>query len=236
VKFAVVMPVFNQADFTERSVHSLFAATSTPEMDLVLIDDASTDTTQQRLKNSLLPAYGKRLHCHRNPVNRGVNPSWNAGLDIARAEPLRAEYVAFVNNDVEFTPGWDVPLLAALQDDPKLALASPMFTDGQFLPKDWPRGAARKRNHLPILGAAFICRAGLFDEIGRFPEALKIYFGDNWITLAAEKRGYACRHVETSYVHHFVSVTTKALKNHSMIWAHETAVWKQIAQGLGQVN
>lgn len=233
MKLAVVMPCYNQFESTERSIETLFLTTKT-DFVLILIDDCSSDNTkncEERFKQRFRP---ERVIYHRNEQNLGVNASWNVGIKIAKE--LQAEYIAIVNNDVLFTPEWDIPIIEALQDK-TIGVVSPLCTNYR-IPKDWPKGAERAPNpagylgYMPILGACFVSRADLYDSIGLFPESLRIYYGDNWIALASQVKGYKCGYVD-SYVHHLMCQSTSKLNN-SSIWPIEQPIFREIGRKFGE--
>ena len=231
MRLAVVMPAFNQLYVTKQAVESLFAATADPDWCLVFVNDGSTDGTHEYALE-LKYKYGSKVKYVCHPQNQGVTAAWNAGL--SRTDSL---YVAIVNNDVLFTPGWDTALLNALEANPRLAVVSPLSTEGR-MPPDWPAGADRHPNpagfcgYLPILGAAFMCRTALFDEIGMFPTELTHYFGDNWIVLASQAKGYECGYSQDSYIHHLFCITTRTLNN-GPLWAHDSPAFEKIAAEIG---
>jgi GT2 family glycosyltransferase len=86
--------------------------------------------------------------------------------------------------------------------------------------------------YMPILGAAFMCRTALFDEIGMFPEELKIFFGDNWIVLASQAKGYDCGYAQDSYLHHLFCITTSKI-NQGPHWKYDGDAFKEIAAKIG---
>ena len=234
MRLAVVVPVFNQVAITRRSVESLLENTTEPDWQLILVDDGSTDDTPvyvNELKNRL----GNLVSHIEHGENLGVTAAWNSGIALSRA--LDASYVAICNNDLLYTPGWEQGLLRALQDDSLLAVVSPLSTFGP-VPEDWPKGMGRGPNpagysgYMPLLGACFMCRTSLFDEIGVFPSELKMYFGDNWIVLASQAKGYECGYANESYLHHLFCQTTNTLNN-GPLWAHDSPAFEKIAAKLG---
>lgn len=234
MKLAVVMPVWNHLYFTMKTVDSLFPATETQDSALVLVNDGSTDETQQ-YAGDLFVKYGvERVKYVSHKENMGVNAAWNTGIRCARA--IDAEYIAIVNNDLLFAPGWDTPLIRALEADPKLAVVSPMSTFGR-VPEDFPVGSGRNYNpagypgYMPILGAAFMFRSPLVNEIGFFPQEMRIYFGDNWIVQASQNAGYECGYAQDSYVHHLFCQTTSGLKN-GELWAQDGPAFEAIVKDM----
>jgi glycosyltransferase involved in cell wall biosynthesis len=233
---AIVMPCYNHVDVTRRSVESLLESTVGDGLCLIMVDDGSSDGTWLYAAELRERLGDNQFHYHRSPKNLGVNASWNIGIECARAR--HAEYIAIVNNDVLFAPGWDVPLVASLADE-SVGVVSPLSTEGA-VPLDWPNGNDRHPNpagymgYMPILGAAFMCRLSLFDEIGLFPadKGLRIYFGDNWIVLAAQHAGYQCGYDDDSYVHHLFCITTSEITDET-IWQREGPIFDRIAEPMG---
>lgn len=204
MSLTVVIPVFNHVADTIVTLDTLEATT---RCDVVIVDDGSTDATREVI--------GKRRVTYiTNPHNLGVNASWNVGIRSAISGGAR--YVCVANNDLAFSPGWWPPLQAAL--DSGMAVVSPYSTEG-MLPTDWPYGVHRHENPhgLPILGSCFAFRPGLVERIGQFPEAMRHYYGDNWIADACADLGLRVGFVRDSYVHHFYMQTSSALPHEQLI-------------------
>jgi len=202
---SIIIPVYNHALYTYRTIESLIENTNS-KFKLIMIDDGSTDDTKnyaieltKRLRSSFY--YGQ------NEGNKGVHYSWNAGLRVAFNN--NEDYIAIINNDLLFTKDWDLPLITALNS---FKLVSPYCTN-RDLPDDWPQGKDRAPNPagIDILGACFMARTKTWREIGLFPEAMKHYFGDNWLVDRVGKEN--CQQVKESYIHHFFCMTTTQLNN-----------------------
>jgi GT2 family glycosyltransferase len=96
---SVVMPVYNERTTIDEIVRRVLAVPL--RIELIVVDDASTDSTPE-----LLAGYGAAIRCLRLEVNAGFATACNAGAAAARGEAL-----VFLNNDTEPRPGW----LAALR-------------------------------------------------------------------------------------------------------------------------
>jgi len=90
-RVSIVVPAHNRAAFIERSVRSALAQTFS-DLEVIVVDDASTDETVQRVEQIRDP----RLVVLRHETNRGAQAARNTGL--ARA---RGEFVAFLDSDDE---------------------------------------------------------------------------------------------------------------------------------------
>lgn len=205
----IVIPLYNQLDVTKICLPSLCETTS--DFILILVDDGCTDGTQEWVEENIRPLLGDKLIYIKNVENLGVNGAWNVGLK--RAMELPGEHICIANNDLHFTKDWDKPLINALDND-GYSITSPYSTE-MHVPGDWPAGKDRHTNpvHIEILGACFMFKKDLIDEIGYFPPQMRHYFGDNWIMDFAKKAGRKVGHIFESYIHHYFCVTSSKLDN-----------------------
>lgn len=88
---SVVMPAFNAAATLRRSMRSVLEQTH-PEVELVVVDDASSDATARIIQE--VAASDRRVVALRLDRNQGVAAARNAGL--ARAS---GRYLAFLDSD-----------------------------------------------------------------------------------------------------------------------------------------
>ena len=213
-RLAVVIPCYNKVYYTIRTIESLIACTHA-ELYIILVDDASKDTTID-FARELQKTMGDHFLYHYCKENVGVNAAWNIGLRIAMA--TEAEHICIANNDLLFTDGWDLPLMDSL-DYRDYSLVSPYSTE-QSLPEDWPVGSTRHTNpvskEMNILGACFMFHRHLIQLIGQFPEVCRHYYGDNWIADTTKEAGLKVGHISDSYIHHWFCITTSELDNN--IW------------------
>jgi glycosyltransferase involved in cell wall biosynthesis len=99
VKFSVIIPTFNRGEVLSRAVNSVLSQTF-KDFELLIIDDGSTDQTEQYLNHVL--AKDKRVKC----LQAGA-PGGPLGVSIARnraARVARGEYLAFLDSDDEWLP------------------------------------------------------------------------------------------------------------------------------------
>ena len=98
---SVVIPSLNGASGVERCLRALHAQTIWPELEIIVVDDGSTDGTSQ-----VAAAGGARVVRH--PTRRGVSAARNSGIAAASAP-----YVAFIDDDCEPCPEWAEQLASA---------------------------------------------------------------------------------------------------------------------------
>ena len=101
VEVSIIIPVFNQFQFTHACLASLLAVEERARFEVIVVDDCSTDETAE-----LVPTMNGVVYL-RNEANSGFIVSCNRG-----AKKARGEYLFFLNNDTIVKPGW----LSALLD------------------------------------------------------------------------------------------------------------------------
>ena len=195
---SVVIPVYNQARFVRQAIQSALDQTH-PWIDVVVIDDGSTDDTAE-----VLSAF-------RNAPNVTVIRQTNAGLAAARNRGLsecRGDFVCFLDSDDHIAPDFAERLLKPLTADPALGMA---YCDVQLIDEngepagDFSVGQSRSVVTGDILSSllvggyfpphAALVRRRVLDDAGGFETSL----GGNadyelWMRLAA--LGYRAHFVD----------------------------------------
>lgn len=115
---SVVIPTYNRANLLPATLDAILAQTS-PPMEIIVVDDGSTDNTA-----SMLDAYAPRVK-YRRILNGGDLVARNAGLALAQGE-----LVAFCDSDDLWRPVMLEQTLALWQAEPQLRAS---FTNFQIL-------------------------------------------------------------------------------------------------------
>ena len=98
--YSVLVPIFNGEALLTRCLNSILADVGgDPDWELVLVDDASTDSTPSLLSD--YAARDGRVRVVRHEVNRGSGEARNTALVNARGA-----WVAWVDADDAVLPGW----------------------------------------------------------------------------------------------------------------------------------
>ena len=154
-RVAVVVVTYNSADLLEELVASLSAGLSGLEWELVVADNASSDTTVERLRD---------LAPWATVVETGANLGYSAGINAGVAAARPHDAVLVLNPDVRLTPGCAAVLASALDVD-RVGVAVPRLTnrDGHLI---W--SLRREPTLLRALGEALLgaTRAGRHDALG----------------------------------------------------------------------
>ena len=112
-KASLCVTAFNKLEYTKLAIESLYRNTdfSAGNIELITINNGSSDGTEEYFES--LPNE-KKINYKYNML--GV-PLW--------PEIFEGKYVVMVSNDVIATPGWLENLLACMDSDPNIAMASP---------------------------------------------------------------------------------------------------------------
>ena len=217
-KASIVIPVFNQFAHTLACLRALAAHPSRASVEVIVVDDGSTDETQ-----TALPQVAG-LRYHRRAQNGGFIAACNDG-----AAHARGEYLVFLNNDTIPQPGWLDALLDTFDGHPGCGLAGAqllypdgrlqeaggiVFADGnahnygRFESPDDPRHAfVREADYLS--GAAIAVPRALFSQLGGFDTRYApAYYEDTDFAFTVRRAGFAALYQPASRVVHMEGTTS----------------------------
>ena len=108
-KISIVVPVFNQAEYTGRCLRSISENSPRDDMlfEVVVVDNGSSDATPDVLSN-----FSGNLKVWRNDKNLGFARACNQGALLSDGD-----FIVFLNNDTEVHPGWLAPLVDELESN-----------------------------------------------------------------------------------------------------------------------
>ena len=100
---SIIVPVFNAATYLTDCVNSLLGQTTPEPLEIILVDDGSTDNSL-----SIAQMYAKK-HVE-DPLRKVILlPQQHSGQSIARnlgMQNASGEYIAFVDADDRLAPDW----------------------------------------------------------------------------------------------------------------------------------
>ena len=206
MKCDIVIPVWNNLDFTKKCIESVFKNTHYA-FHLIIIDNASDQLARDYLDK--LSSYKRdAITLIRNDKNLGFVKAANKGI-----RQSSAPYVCLLNNDTEVTRGWleEMIKVAEKRDDIGIVNAN-SNTLGCKL-KSWqsPESLAdelkaRSGEYTALAWATGFCmlikrevinKVGLFDEIYGMGN-----FEDADFSKRVQRLGYSCVCAVASYVYH----------------------------------
>ena len=196
---SVVIPVYNHARVTYRCLQSLWKNSSTNSLEVIVVDDCSTDETPVLLERM------KGIRVVRNEKNSGFILSCNAGAAAARGE-----YIWFLNNDTILTSGSLDVLVGTFLDFPDAGLVGSklIYPDGKLQEAggiiwqdasgcNYGRGDDPEKPEYSYLrdvdwcsGASIMIPNFLFHELGGFDRRyLPAYYEDVDLAFTVRKAG-----------------------------------------------
>jgi glycosyltransferase involved in cell wall biosynthesis len=191
---SVIIPTHNRADLLRQTVDSVLAQ-SYPWVEIIVVDDQSTDDTAELVKS-----YGEKVH-YLWQEHRDVSAARNAGLAVAHGE-----YINFIDDDDLMLPEKLTLQVARFNQNPKLGL---VHCGGYYIDRDGQQ--MEKATFLPSIslknmvminsiwtGALLIHRRCL-EDAGGFDEELSS--GEDWdLWLKILLAGYCGENVQEALV------------------------------------
>jgi glycosyltransferase involved in cell wall biosynthesis len=182
----VIVITYNRASTLDRALRSILAQTHT-DLDVVIVDDGSTDGTKELLKG----VTDSRVRVFRHERNRGITAARNTGLDA-----IKGEWFTFVDSDDEIVPDAVATLVSVVREvDPLITHVECNCIDadtgaftGEGLDRDQPLDEATivgkmRHDHWGIM------RSDLLGE-DRFNENLPGYEDTLWTRVRRRAKSY----------------------------------------------
>jgi glycosyltransferase involved in cell wall biosynthesis len=180
---SVLIPSYNHKAYIEQCIDSVFAQ-NFKELEVIVIDDASTDGSQNKLEQL---AKIHPLHLMLNEKNRGQAVTLNEALQIARGE-----YFCVLASDDLFLPGKLQKQIEKLKSNPDAkmcyTLKKKIDASGAVLHEDnlpGPAGMVFEK----LIFDNFICASSVMAHretviwMGGFQEGILIEDWDMWLRL-----------------------------------------------------
>lgn len=239
---SIVVPAFNEAAVIEPAVRAL-AASDYPEVEVIVVDDGSTDGTGAIVEGLGLERVRLMLE-----ENRGKPAALNAGIAAARHE-----LIVTVDADTVFEPGTLGRLVQPFRDrrvgavsgNTKVGNRQGMLGRWQHI--DYVMGFNLDRRLYDVLqcmptvpGAIGAFRRGALDEVGRFSGATLAE--DTDITIALGRAGWRVVYAEDARAFTEAPSTLSALWRQRYRWSYGTmqAIWKHrralLERGEGRIG
>lgn len=151
-KVAVVILNWNGKHYLERFLHLLIKRTQIKDVEIVIADNCSTDGSQKWIKET-----HPEIRLIEFDNNYGFTGGYNRAL-----EQIEADYFLLLNSDVEVTPGWIQPLIAALDNNPQIGICMPKIKSA--FERDYFEYAGACGGYLDYFGYPF-CRGRILSFI-----------------------------------------------------------------------
>ena len=199
----VVIPTRNRKELLIRAALPTALRQVGVEVEVLVIDDGSSDGTAARVERLGDP----RVRVLRHDTSQGVAAARNTGIETAVAP-----WIAFLDDDDHWSPHKLAAQLAALKTaDAMFSYTGVLVVGGDGEPRDVlpapPPGEIRDRllrqNVMPAGSSNVVASTELLRHLGGCDEQLGYLADwDLWIRLALAGSGAACDEVLVAYVRH----------------------------------
>jgi GT2 family glycosyltransferase len=215
---SIIIPVHNRAALTRQCLDVLL---NSPHQDIVceivVVDDASTDSTAQMLVDRF-----DQVRVVRHDRNMGFAASCNDGAAAAIGE-----WLVFLNNDTLPQPGWLGALLQYASSRERIGLVGSklLFPQGTIqhaglvfardlsphhiytgFPADHPV-VNTSREFQAVTGACALVRRSLFEEMGQFDSKFVNGYEDVDFCCRLRRLGYQVHYCHESVLYHLESAS-----------------------------
>jgi GT2 family glycosyltransferase/glycosyltransferase involved in cell wall biosynthesis len=217
VEVSIIIPVFNQFQYTHACVASLQTIEEPVPLEVIIVDDCSTDETA-----TLVPRMGGVVYL-RNETNSGFIVSCNLG-----AKKARGKYLVFLNNDTIVKKDWLTTLLNTFAEEPKAGIVGSklVYPDGRLQEaggiiwrdaSGWNYGKFDdpKKPEYNYLREVDYCSAAalmiprlLFERVGGFDtKYAPAYYEDTDLAFKVRREGYKVLYQPLSEIIHYEGAT-----------------------------
>jgi O-antigen biosynthesis protein len=218
IQTSIIIPVFNKAEFTWDCLASLVREIDLSRVEIIVIDNASTDNTEE-----VLGRFDNYVRVITNERNAGFVDACNQGGAAAKGE-----FLVFLNNDTTVLPGWLDRLVETVESEPSVGAVGSMFLypDGSIQeaggivwrngeahhygwgasPDDHRFNFAREVDYCSA--ASLLVRKDVFQRLGGFDRRFApAYYEDVDLCFAVRSLGLKVIYQATSRVVHFEGAT-----------------------------
>jgi GT2 family glycosyltransferase len=214
---SIIIVNFNGADHTRTCIASLFRYHSREHLDVIVVDNHSSDGSVEILAKEFPDVRFIRME-----ENKGFGSANNAGVNLALCERL-----FFVNNDTIFIEETITALEKALRSDTKNGIVGPKLLNEdrtfQLSYGTFPTIVSEYRmkqsmsaptKHDPygneaaprevdwVTGAAFMMDKAVYEAVGGFDERYFLYFEDIDLNKKVRNTGYTILYIPSVQLIH----------------------------------
>jgi len=205
-KVTMVVPCWNQLEFTKRLVESIRRYVQIPHK-IVFVNNGSEDGTREYL-DALAAANPRKVEVIHNKVNLGFVTAMNQGFERCEGHFL------WLNNDVEFLrPGTLEMLVDNLESNPQIGAIGPV-SDGVMGPQIIYQGIKYPEFHKArfLIGFFLLVREDVWRKVGPLdPQFNNLGNDDLDYSIRIRKEGYSLGILRTAFVHHAAGTSWNAM-------------------------
>ena len=218
-RVSVIILCHNKLEYTVKCLAALFANTEYPNLEVIVVDNASIDDTP-----GYLEIFSRKVTFIQSRTNLGFVGGNNAAVRAASGDVL-----VFLNNDTEVQRGWLLEMLRCMADHPDAGIVGArllypnktiqeaggiIFSDGNGW--NYGRGYPAYSSLVSFVrevdycsGAALMVRADLFRLLGGFDERYSpAYCEDSDLCFGVRELGFKVLYCPSAIVVHHEGATS----------------------------
>lgn len=221
-RVAAIILSYNGRDLTLQSVASV-SRMRYPGMSVVVVDNGSTDGTEQAVA-----AAAPGVVVLRTPVNLGPAGGLNLGIRWALSE--RFDYLLLLNNDIEVDVGMLGELMRVAESDPSIGCVGPKIYYHGDRRRLWSAGGVIRFKHSVtrergmdridrgqydrteevdyVNGCAILVRRAVMEEVGLWDPIYQLGVEDADWCMRMKRCGYRCVYAHRAFLWHMVARST----------------------------
>jgi len=239
-KISVIVLTYNNLDLTKACLQSLIERSDYPNLEIIVVDNASGDGTP-----AFLDEFGQ-AHTAAKVILNEDNIGFAAGNNIGLAAAT-GDYLVLLNNDTVVTRGWAMTLMRHLQADLSIGLIGSVtnnignearigmaYTDISDMPVESLQYTLNNMGRLlPIRNVAFFCAMmprSTYERCGPLCEEYGLgFFEDDDYCRRVEVIGLRIVCAEDVFVHHHLSASFNKLKSEKReaLMARNKAIYEE---------
>jgi hypothetical protein len=206
---SIIIATYNSQEYIKNCIDSFLAITYSP-IEIIIVDNHSTDTTKQ-----ILLTYGEKIHILFLEKNFGYAISNNKGIENARGE-----YVFIANPDIVVEQNFLEPLIQKMKENQFIAACQPLVyllqdkktinltgKETHFLGFDWIRDYRKtippdEGEIFSFSGSGVLLRKSILGRTKTFDPFYFMYYEDTDLSWRIRLFGYKLWFVPASVIYH----------------------------------
>ncbi len=231
MKCDLILPVWNQLEYTKACLSSLFATVDVPSR-LIVIDNGSTDGTAAYLSQLKAPSLIK-MDVVTNSANLGYGGAVNQGFKMSESP-----FVCVLNNDTVFGSGWLTAMIDITCRDSRIGIVNPESSTFGVRPdknqsiEDLTKNLVPRRRDFEELGNCIgfcmLIKRDVIRQIGFFDDSfVTAFFEDSDFCMRAKRAGFLCAKACGAYVYHYEHKTVNTLSGKEQLFSENRLRYEQ---------
>ncbi len=207
----VIVNYNRKAELLETILRTRALTQNSPEFEIVIVDNASTDGSAEAVK-----AQYPDVVLIENPVNTGV-PAWNLGFRRARGK-----YFIVLDDDSHVDSGLE-DALAYMDVHSEVGILALNIISGPYTSLDWKWHDGQEL--VGFIGCGAIFRRSTYEEVGGYADWMFLYVNEWDLGLRVVDAGYQVRYFAGCQVIHRASAVNRSSKRlRVFVTRHELSI------------